>query len=289
MRLLAVPPFCCPVVQSAERRSLKPDVGGANPSGAANAGRSSTKQSGSVTSSRLPARLRPSRPFVPERKVVERSPSQGESLAGASPARNASFAARGSRGIADPPDSESGSLERASRSAPTISHSRVAQQWSRRLLTGRLVVRIHPREPALHGDHGVTAAPLFVRQKARGQHPLVTPIWSGDRASERLRLQPACAGSVTLAGLQSMAECSSFPRRELNQQSNGLLSREVRVRVPGDPPFPDRITAVQPPLKRRVLVRLQLREPICGREFEETRIHPVTVEEVGASPITPAI
>jgi len=141
----------------------------------------------------------------------------------------------------------------------------------------------------LHGDHGVTAAPLFVRQKARGQHPLVTPIWSGDRASERLRLQPACAGSVTLAGLQSMAECSSFPGRELDQQSNGLLSREVRVRVPGGPPFPDRITAVQPPLKRRVLVRLQLREPICGREFEETRIHPVTVEEVGASPITPAI
>jgi len=27
----------------------------------------------------------------------------------------------------------------------------------------------------LHGDHGVTAAPLFVRQKARGRHPLVTP------------------------------------------------------------------------------------------------------------------
>jgi len=42
----------------------------------------------------------------------------------------------------------------------------------------------------------VTAAPLFVRQKARGQHPLVTPIWSGDRASERLRLQPDAQGSV---------------------------------------------------------------------------------------------
>jgi hypothetical protein len=86
--------------------------------------------------------------IVPERKVVERSPSQSESLAGASPARNASFSARGSRGIADPPDSESGSLERASRFAPTNSYSRVAQQWSRRLLTGRLVVRFHPREPA---------------------------------------------------------------------------------------------------------------------------------------------
>lgn len=139
-------------------------------------GRSSTRQSGSVTSSRLPARPRPSRPFVPELEVVERSPSHGESLAGASPARNTNFSARGSRGIADSPDSESGSLERASRSAPTSFHSRVAQKWSRRLLTGRLVVRIHPREPALHGDHGVTAAPLFVRQKARGQHPLVTPI-----------------------------------------------------------------------------------------------------------------
>ncbi len=84
---------------------------------------------------------------------------------------------------------------------------------------------------------------------------MVTPIWSGDRANERLRLQGLaprhqCAGSVTLAGLQSMAECSSFPGRELDQQSNGLLSREVRVRVPGGPPFPDRITAVQPPLKR---------------------------------------
>src|SRR4030095_10507983 len=80
--------------------------------------------------------------------------------------------------------------------------------------------------------------------------------WSGDRASERLRLQPACAGSVTLAGLQSMRPV--FPGPERDQQSNGLLSREIRVRVPGGPPFPDRITAVQPPLKRRVLVRLQL-------------------------------
>jgi len=67
----------------------------------------------------------------------------------------------------------------------------------------------------LHGDHGVTAAPLFVRQKARGQHPLVTPIWSGDRASKWLRLQGLaprhqCAGSVTLAGLQFSAESLSF-------------------------------------------------------------------------------
>src|SRR6266496_4575313 len=47
-----------------------------------------------------------------------------------------------------------------------------------------------------------------------------------------------------------MAECSSFSGRELDQQSNGLLSREVSVRVPDGPSFPDRITAVQPPLKR---------------------------------------
>ena len=124
-------------------------------------------------------------------------------IVGASPTRGSSFSARGSRGTADPPDLESGSLERASRSAPTISHSRVAQQWSRQLLTGTVAVRIHSREPVLHGDHGVRAASLLVRQKARGQHPLVTPISSGDRASERLRLQPACAGSVTLAGLQT--------------------------------------------------------------------------------------
>ena len=130
MRLPAVPPFTtCPVVQSAERRSLKPDVGGANPSGAANAGRSSTSRA--ARSHRAGCRRDSGRPdqllIVPERKVVEWSPSQGESLAGASPARNSSFSARGSRGIADPPDLESGSLERASRSAPTISHSRVAQ------------------------------------------------------------------------------------------------------------------------------------------------------------------
>jgi hypothetical protein len=124
VRLPAVPPFCCPVVQSAERRSLKPDVGGANPSGAANAGRSSSSRA--ARSHRAGCRCTSGRPdqllIVPERKVVERSPFHGESLAGASPARNASFSARGLRGIADPPDSESGSLERASRSAPTISH-----------------------------------------------------------------------------------------------------------------------------------------------------------------------
>src|SRR6266566_1905666 len=58
--------------------------------------------------------------IVPERKVVERSPSQGESLAGASPARNPSVSARGSRGIADPPDLESRSLERAIRSYGSV-------------------------------------------------------------------------------------------------------------------------------------------------------------------------
>ncbi len=92
-----------------------------------------------------------------------------------------------------------------------------------------------------------------------------------------------------------MAECSSFPGRELDQQSNGLLSREVRVRVPGGPPFPDRITAVQPPLKRyfwpcaSTWCDSSSGSQFVGREFEETRVHPVTVEEVGASPITPAI
>ena len=197
-------------------------------------------------------------------KSPERSPSQGESLAGASPARNASFSARGSRGIADPPDSESGSLERASRSAPTNSYSRVAQEWSRRLLTGRLVVRIHPREPALHGDHGVTAAPLFVRQKARGRHPLVTPMYSVRRPSKRTAAAATRMRRERYPG-RTPIYGSLFPGRELDQQSNGLLSREVRVRVPGGPPFPDRITAVQPPLKRRVLVRLQLREPTLER------------------------
>ena len=130
VRLPAVPPFTsCPVVQSAERRSLKPDVGGANPSGAANAGRSSSSRA--AWSHRAGCRRESGRPdqllIVPEHKVVERSPSHGETLAGASPARNTSFSARGSRGIADPPDSEPGSLERASRSAPTNSYSRVAQ------------------------------------------------------------------------------------------------------------------------------------------------------------------
>src|SRR6266404_4855308 len=40
---------------------------------------------------------------------------------GAKPVRDANFSARGSRGIADPPDLASGSLGRASRLAPTIS------------------------------------------------------------------------------------------------------------------------------------------------------------------------
>jgi hypothetical protein len=30
---------------------------------------------------------------------------------------------------------------------------------------------------------------------------------------------------------------SNFTHRELEQQSNGLLSRKVRVQVPGDAPF----------------------------------------------------
>ena len=112
-----------------------------------------------------------------------------ERVRGASPRESTiSFSARGSRGTADPPDSESGSLERASRFAPTnfnSFHSRVAQQESSRLLPGRLVVRIHPREPASNGDHGVTGAPLLVRQKARGRHPLVTPISNVQRPSKR--------------------------------------------------------------------------------------------------------
>jgi hypothetical protein len=43
-----------------------------------------------------------------------------QEITGAKPVRDANFSARGLRGIADPPDSESGSLGRASRLAPTI-------------------------------------------------------------------------------------------------------------------------------------------------------------------------
>ena len=44
-----------------------------------------------------------------------------QEITGAKPVRDANFSARGSRGIADPPDLGSGSLGRASRLAPTIS------------------------------------------------------------------------------------------------------------------------------------------------------------------------
>ena len=123
--------------------------------------------------------------IVPERKVVERSPSQGESLAGASPARNTNFSARGSRGIADPPDSESGSLERASRSAPTISHFPRSSTVEPPAVNRQGGGANPSAGAALLSDHGVTAAPLFVRQKARGRHPLVTPIWLVRRPSKR--------------------------------------------------------------------------------------------------------
>lgn len=43
-----------------------------------------------------------------------------QEITGAKPVRDAILSARGSRGKADPPDSESGSLGRASRLAPTI-------------------------------------------------------------------------------------------------------------------------------------------------------------------------
>ena len=43
-----------------------------------------------------------------------------QEITGAKPVRDAIFSARGSRGIADPPGLESGSLGRASRLAPTI-------------------------------------------------------------------------------------------------------------------------------------------------------------------------
>src|SRR5512137_235190 len=42
-----------------------------------------------------------------------------QEITGAKPVRDAIYSARGSRRIADPPDSESGSLGRASRLAPT--------------------------------------------------------------------------------------------------------------------------------------------------------------------------
>ncbi len=43
-----------------------------------------------------------------------------QEITGAKPVRDANFSARGSRGIADPPGLEPGSLGRASRLAPTI-------------------------------------------------------------------------------------------------------------------------------------------------------------------------
>ena len=54
-----------------------------------------------------------------------------QEITGAKPVRDAILAARGSRGKADPPDSESGSLGRASRLAPTISPSKHCQRCVR--------------------------------------------------------------------------------------------------------------------------------------------------------------
>src|SRR5260370_42642593 len=49
-----------------------------------------------------------------------------QEITGAKPVRDANFSARGSRGIADPPGLEPGSLGRASRLAPTIFDARKA-------------------------------------------------------------------------------------------------------------------------------------------------------------------
>ena len=93
---------------------------------------------------------------------------------------------------------------------------------------------------------------------------MVTPICPATEQANGCGCNPHEQGALPWPDSNLVLKASVFPGRELDQQSNGLLSREVRVRVPGGPPFPDRITAVQPLLKRRVLVRLQLREPICG-------------------------
>src|SRR6267142_3588344 len=72
-----------------------------------------------------------------------------QEITGAKPVRDAIFSARGSRGIADPPDLGSGSLGRASRLAPTIFDAPKALSAMHSLGTRANSVQLRVRAPLL--------------------------------------------------------------------------------------------------------------------------------------------
>ena len=126
-----------------------------------------------------------------------------QEITGAKPVRDANFTARGSRGIADPPDSESGSLGRASRLAPTIFKAPKALSVMRSLGRRANSVQLRVGDPF---RNRASAQAGFISQLRPGQHSGLRPHF-------------------TLSRLRSIT-----PRR------SGLLNRRTRA-VPSDPPF----------------------------------------------------
>lgn len=116
-----------------------------------------------------------------------------QEITGAKPVRDAILSARGSRGIADPPDSESGSLGRASRLAPTslrsaeLRHGRPFSkppkhcQRCTRPVREFSPVQLRVGDPILvavcQHRNRASAQAGFISQLCRGQHSGLRPFF----------------------------------------------------------------------------------------------------------------
>ena len=110
-----------------------------------------------------------------------------QEITGAKPVREPISSARGSRGKADPPDSESGSLGRASRLAPTISKapkSIVSDALARhasfnpvQLQVGAPVLVAVCQGGVRQDRNRASAQAGFISQLSRGQHSGLRPFF----------------------------------------------------------------------------------------------------------------
>ncbi len=96
-----------------------------------------------------------------------------QEITGAKPVSDAILSARGLRGIADPPDSESGSLGRASRLAPTIFKAPKALSVMRSLGTRANSVQLRVGAPFRSRASAQTS---FISSSCPGQHRRLRPF-----------------------------------------------------------------------------------------------------------------
>ena len=170
-------------------------------------------------------------PFRPRGVVQPTRLLLKQEIAGANPAGD-TISARGLRGIADPPDSDSGSLGRASRCAPTTFAAPKALAVMRSLGTRANSVQLRPWAPPRVAQ--LAEAPRSRREGCRCDSCHADQSWNVNRASEPGLGANECVPSGTWGRTTAFRSLQTAISARSSKKTGGPITRVAldQCRVP---------------------------------------------------------